>query len=766
MQFTVLPVRSPLPPARPGEAYLVTDNWDDYHFKTTFGLFYPQDSGGNFHSIGQVKIGRFGMTAPSRTPIPHTFTALDATFFSLGQSDAYYDNLWNLSAATQRNVLHALKDASVDQELYARADAEPVMQTSLLRSLADRDYLSRRWGRGFISPATQTITEVTRRRLFDALSRAPFTWSGSLDEITFLSRLYDLDRLPSLDPRFTTAEDDIIQHRFNNPQDWEDDWIFTDSRFGLADGPDKTLVRFLAEIVHPAVRTDSNEVEDLLALINDTLAPNGYCLRPASLISGYPVYEARQTNAHHAAPTAPTTASANPNTALGTPTPDRYAAIRAQAKGDRNDYSRARLPHPDSNQADVFESTHKATGARVAVKQLHGKYPPEGRAARMRREIEVGIALDGHPHTMPILDRGPDFTWFVMPWAETTAEDHHAELQDPARLKHLVNALTSALEPAHLAGWIHRDIKPPNILRLDGQWVLADWGAVRRPPGQTTKIGRTRMGIGTEGFAAPETYAAHQGRPEATSDIYSVGRVIAWALTGQIPLANVELLPPAPGPWRNIVRAATHHDPSRRPQTIADLAALIERELATIPEDPHPKATSLVQQATINVTGAAEALLTLLTDHPGDYELYVDVLTQLPTQQAYSALTQDLGRARSVLSALADHVDGDDTHIVQFGQANTVAEWLWQIAAQAATRQHWDLLEEATQTMCTWDGAWDQWNAQDKIHPWLAGLQGDAAAAVAGILGQHPDSASHFSHLAEDRTADPRIRQAVKPLQQ
>lgn len=68
--------------------------------------------------------------------------------------------------------------------------------------------------------------------------------------------------------------------------------------------------------------------------------------------------------------------------------------------------------------------------------------------------------------------------------------------------------------------------------------------------------------------------------------------------------------------------------------------------------------------------------------------------------------------------------------------------------------------------MCTRDGAWDQWNAQDKIRPWLAGLQGNAAAAVASILVQHTESASHFSHLAEDRTVDPRIRQVVKPPQQ
>ncbi|MER6523374.1 hypothetical protein ABT246_42165 [Streptomyces sp. NPDC001553] len=115
---------------------------------------------------------------------------------------------------------------------------------------------------------------------------------------------------------------------------------------------------------------------------------------------------------------------------------------------------------------------------------------------------------------------------------------------------------------------------------------------------------------------------------------------------------------------------------------------------------------------------------------------------------------------------MADHVDGDDAHIVQFGQANDVAKWLCQIAEEVATHRQWYLLEEATQTMCIWDGAWDQWNAQERISAWLAGLQGDAAAAVAGILSQHADSAAHFAHLADSRAADPRIRQAVKPPQQ
>ncbi|MFE2500176.1 serine/threonine protein kinase [Streptomyces scopuliridis] len=458
--------------------------------------------------------------------------------------------------------------------------------------------------------------------------------------------------------------------------------------------------------------------------------------------------------------------SAAPHETLGTTVEpsfavqDGYETVRSQASGDPRAYRRCQFRLPGSNQADVFEATHKKTGLIVAVKQLHGKNPRELRVARMKREIEAGRALTGHPHAMPILDHGADHTWFVMPWANGTAEDHKEVLRDSEPLHDLVYALTSVLTTAHRLGWIHRDIKPANILRFNGQWVLADWGAVRRPPGQTTKVGRTVFGIGTEGFSAPEVMAG-QVRPDASGDVYSVGRVIAWALTGEMPVINKQLLPD-PGPWRSIVRSATQDEPSRRPQTISELAALIEREHSEIPVDPLERATTLLEQANSGHTDAADALLTLLTDHTGDYDLHVGSLTELTAHQAGPALARNPAQAKSVLKALTEHVHGDGTRRVQFAEASRVTIWLHGIAAHAAAERQWDLLEEAVQAMCTWDGFWDQWDARDRISPWLASLKGDAAAAVAAVLRDYPDSARHFSHLAEDGTNDPRIRQAVR----
>ena len=62
------------------------------------------------------------------------------------------------------------------------------------------------------------ITDVTRRRLIEGLAATP--WYGALNEVEFLARLYDLDALPTTDPRstqFPTAREDIIQHCIANP---------------------------------------------------------------------------------------------------------------------------------------------------------------------------------------------------------------------------------------------------------------------------------------------------------------------------------------------------------------------------------------------------------------------------------------------------------------------------------------------------------------------------------------------------------------------
>ena len=85
---------------------------------------------------------------------------------------------------------------------------------------------------------SREITAVTRRDIFDVLRAETGPWWGRLSETGFLGQLYDLDALPSTDPRHATAGEDIVRHRVAN-FDWDDDWVFDDPRFQLADGPDE-----------------------------------------------------------------------------------------------------------------------------------------------------------------------------------------------------------------------------------------------------------------------------------------------------------------------------------------------------------------------------------------------------------------------------------------------------------------------------------------------------------------------------------------------
>ncbi|WP_409496002.1 hypothetical protein [Amycolatopsis sp. cmx-11-12] len=147
-------------------------------------------------------------------------------------------------------------------------------------------------GRRTIAIASR-ITDVTRRRLMEGL--ATTAWSGVLNEVEFLDRLYDLNALPSIDSRYSNARQDIGVHCIAN-YDWPDDWIFEDERFDLATSDD-ALVRFLAEMLHPAVRTNLAEVEQLHNFLNQTLIHDGYEIVQVDAISGAPVFAGRRIGA-------------------------------------------------------------------------------------------------------------------------------------------------------------------------------------------------------------------------------------------------------------------------------------------------------------------------------------------------------------------------------------------------------------------------------------------------------------------------------------
>jgi hypothetical protein len=150
-----------------------------------------------------------------------------------------------------------------------------------------------------------SITEITRRNVIDFLIAASIDWAGRLNEEDFLSRLYDLESLPSEDHRFTSASGDIWQHRTRN-RDWQADWVFYDGRFDLMRGSDNNFLRFLCETVHPVVRTDEDEARGIVEEYNKLLKADGWEIFESGSISDKPVFNARACNSRTEIFTEPT----------------------------------------------------------------------------------------------------------------------------------------------------------------------------------------------------------------------------------------------------------------------------------------------------------------------------------------------------------------------------------------------------------------------------------------------------------------------------
>lgn len=144
---------------------------------------------------------------------------------------------------------------------------------------------------GKLRPNT-AISEITRRDILDEVQRRGTVLAGRLHELEFWSRIFDVEALISTDARFRTAAEDITQHRIRN-DDWPEHWAFSYEPFDLLACDDEKFTKLLCELVHPAVRANPREVEELVALLNCQLRRDGWELYTKDAISGRPVYGAR-----------------------------------------------------------------------------------------------------------------------------------------------------------------------------------------------------------------------------------------------------------------------------------------------------------------------------------------------------------------------------------------------------------------------------------------------------------------------------------------
>lgn len=236
-------------------------------------------------------------------------------------------------------------------------------------------------------------------------------------------------------------------------------------------------------------------------------------------------------------------------------------------------YILGKKPLGSGGQAEVFEARDREKNVLVALKRLTSR--DKLSVARMKREIEVQRTVN-HYNVMPILDYSRSYLWYTMPLADQVLGKLTPPI-DTNTICRIVEECAQGLAAAHTLGYIHRDLTPNNVLRLrigeDTSWVVSDWGLVRRH-GMTTVV-RTLPGnqFGTYGFAAPELWEdAHTATERA--DVYSLGRVVAWCVTGRAPMHNVDLIPE--GVWTDFVYWTTLPDKENRAQNMDEVLDLLQ----------------------------------------------------------------------------------------------------------------------------------------------------------------------------------------------
>lgn len=200
-----------------------------------------------------------------------------------------------------------------------------------------------------------------------------------------------------------------------------------------------------------------------------------------------------------------------------------------------------------------------------------------------------------HPNIARVLDRGPmdgggEFIVYehVDAGDLQSAHDRGRLPQDPRPLAGLVAKIARAVQAAHSAGLIHSDLKPSNILLTSaGEPKVGDFGLAAR----RFDLGENSGGVqlGTLGFIAPERYRAEPGSEGVQSDVYSLGGILYYLLTGKSPNGDTadEV---AERFGADSGAASVSHLESLNDRIDPDLAAICARALAPRPQDRYPSA--------------------------------------------------------------------------------------------------------------------------------------------------------------------------------
>ena len=250
---------------------------------------------------------------------------------------------------------------------------------------------------------------------------------------------------------------------------------------------------------------------------------------------------------------------------------------------------------------EVYQAEHQLLKRPCAIKLIKPSKATDATVLRrFEREVQATAKLT-HWNTVEVFDYGhtDDGTfYYVMELLPgLSLEDlvkYHGPLP-PERAVHFLRQVCTALREAHGKGLIHRDIKPANIFAAERGGVydvakLLDFGLVRQQAAVDGDPGVTQAGAfgGSPLYMCPEQLKAYD-RLDARSDIYSLGAVAYYLLTGRPPFVGDT-------PWDII--AAHSRDPIEPPAQVnpavpADLELVVIRCLAKLPANRFQDTTSL-----------------------------------------------------------------------------------------------------------------------------------------------------------------------------
>jgi len=213
----------------------------------------------------------------------------------------------------------------------------------------------------------------------------------------------------------------------------------------------------------------------------------------------------------------------------------------------------------------VYEGLDPTLGRKVAVKTilkttLLDEETERTYSARFIQEAKAAARLN-HPNIVQVYDFGVEdgVAYLVMEFIEGRELRSFFESREKfpaAETVRIMGELLDALDFAHEAGVIHRDVKPANVmLDVQRRTKLADFGVARiQEDGQRTKADTM---VGTPAFMSPEQIFGH--RIDRRTDIFSAGNILYQLLTGEKPFKG-------DGAW-SVLRAITQDDPAR-PSTV------------------------------------------------------------------------------------------------------------------------------------------------------------------------------------------------------